>query len=296
MNIIKVVVKNILRLAFLTMFVPISACSAQEVSNVNSNAVVGDYFRDCAECPELVVVPQIGHTSRDPGRVFYAGRFEVTWANYLHSVRDGFCPAPTDDGKRLDFDDSRISDSYPLTFVSPTVFTCYLKWLNKKTGKPYRIPSALEWENIARAGTTSEYYWGDGLGHDNAIVFGYFDIEGLRLRLGYPASSYVDDPRSDVKWGRVYPVGLFKPNPWGLYDVIGNAAEVTAEPAAPLPACLKYQPTNVCSRVTVRGVGRARIPFPMRPNPPITQSLMTARFFSPANGGTYFTGYRIVRD
>lgn len=270
--------------------------SPQKSADTLSNIRIGQIVRDCPECPEMVTVPQVGHTATAPGRIFYAGRFEITWREYLAAVREGSCPIPTDDRKPHNTNDPKINDDYPLTTISPDVFSCYLEWLRKKTGKVYRIPSASEWEHIARAETTTEYYWGNGLGYDNAVVFDYFDVKKLQQRLGDTPISFREDPRSDVKWKKVYPVGQFKPNPWGLYDMIGNAAEVTTEPYPPLPACLKNQPIKVCQVVSARGNDILRRPDPMKPNSSIKVSLMTTRSRALAHYGTYRVGFRVVRD
>lgn len=271
--------------------------SAYKTANANAALRTGQIVRDCADCPDMVAVPEVGHAASDPGTVFYAGRFEVTWRQYLVAVRDGICPVPLQGyNKPHDVYSSKINDDYPLTGISPDVFPCYLKWIHKKTGRVYRVPSASEWEHITRAGTVTEYYWGDGLGYDNAVVFDYFNAKELQKRLRDTPTSFREDSRGDVKWKNVYPVGQFKPNPWGLYDVIGNAAEVTTESYPPLPTCLKNQPARVCDAVSVRGNDRVRSPNPMTPNPPITESLTTTRFRAPAHGGTSRTGFRVVRD
>jgi formylglycine-generating enzyme required for sulfatase activity len=186
-----------------------------------------------------------------------------------------------------------------LTGINPDIFSCYLRWLKERTGKIYRIPSALEWEHVARAGTLTEYYWGDGLGYNNAIVFDYFDLPALKRRLHYPQDqfdTFLHDPRGDVNFNRIFPVGQFKPNPWGLYDVIGNAAELTTEAYPTAPGCLERSSPMICEQLSVRGADRLRSPNPMRPNPPVTQSWMITRFRAAAHGGNDRTGFRLVRD
>ncbi len=75
----------------------------------------------------------------------------------------------------------------------------YLAWLSRITGKPYRLLSEAEWEYAARAGTTTAYPWGDEIGKGNANCIG----------------CGVDEHAPS-------PVGSFKPNAFGLYDVNGN--------------------------------------------------------------------------
>lgn len=78
----------------------------------------------------------------------------------------------------------------------------YCEWLSKKTGQSYRLLSEAEWEYACRAGTTTEYYWGNSeAGIDNYAV--------------YPCNSN----------NKTAEVGSKRPNPWGLYDMSGNVLE-----------------------------------------------------------------------
>jgi len=82
----------------------------------------------------------------------------------------------------------------------------YIQWLSHKTGKAYRLPSEQEWEIAARAGTTSDYYWGNDIGRNHANCDG--------------CGSEWDNKKTA-------PVGSFKPNAFGLYDMMGNVWEWT---------------------------------------------------------------------
>ena len=85
-----------------------------------------------------------------------------------------------------------------------TIVQQYLAWFSKMTGQPYRLLTEAEWEYAARAGTTTVYFWGDEIGKGNANCVGCggeWDNRGTS------------------------PVGSFKPNAFGLYDMLGNVWE-----------------------------------------------------------------------
>ncbi len=84
----------------------------------------------------------------------------------------------------------------------------YVVWLAAASGKPYRLPSEAEWEYAARAGTATEFWWGDDVGKNRANC---------------------RDCGSEWSAKGSGPVGSFKPNPWGLYDVHGNLNELVAD-------------------------------------------------------------------
>jgi formylglycine-generating enzyme required for sulfatase activity len=96
----------------------------------------------------------------------------------------------------------------PVVCVSWDDARAYVKWLSGKTGKPYRLLSESEWEYAARAGTTTTYYWGDGVGSGNA------NCDGCGSQWDYKQTS---------------PAGSFAPNAFGLYDMLGNVWQWTAD-------------------------------------------------------------------
>ena len=89
----------------------------------------------------------------------------------------------------------------------------YVAWLSRTTGRPYRLLSEAEREYVARAGTTTAYWWGETYLPAQANC-----APGNRE---LSSTSIGDLPRL-VTRARLLPVQSFSPNPWGLYQVHGN--------------------------------------------------------------------------
>ena len=98
----------------------------------------------------------------------------------------------------------------------------YIRWLNRKTGQHYRLPTEAEWEYAARAGTTTRRYWGDK--PDDACQ--YANVADQSAKKVFPgwAVHHCDD-------GYVYtaPVGSFQRNRFGLHDMLGNVWDRTQD-------------------------------------------------------------------
>lgn len=131
-------------------------------------------FKDCDACPEMIVLPagsftmgaKGGDTSEAPphrvkiGYSLAISRFEITAAEWKACFTAGGC----------DYQPKRkgMTATSPVHNLSWLDAQQYVKWLSKKTGKKYRLPSEAEWEYAARAGTKTAYWWGDAVGEGNA--------------------------------------------------------------------------------------------------------------------------------
>ena len=198
---------------------------------------VGERFRDCAECPELVVVPagdfMMGSLSwktgrEDPegpvhrvtvGEQFAVGVYEVTrkeWSRFeeetSYSMEKGCWII---EGSKWAMNQERHwrnpgfsqDDAHPVVCVNWEDAQAYVQWLSGMTGSRYRLLSESEWEYVTRAGTSSRYWWGDEVGRSRANCAGI--------------------PGCGSRWGgrQTAPVGSFLSNAFGLYDVHGNVSE-----------------------------------------------------------------------
>jgi formylglycine-generating enzyme required for sulfatase activity len=110
------------------------------------------------------------------------------------------------------------ADDHPVVNMSWNDAVAFAQWISRKENKLYRLPTEAEWEFACRAGTDTAYPWGenpnDGAGFANAAD------QAAKRQFPHLTAFNWDD-------GFVYtaPVGKFKPNAWGLYDMIGNALE-----------------------------------------------------------------------
>lgn len=99
------------------------------------------------------------------------------------------------------------TDSHPVVCISWSDTQQYLKWLNTKTKRHYRLATEEEWEYAARAGRVTAFYWGS---------------QGSRSFANYQGVEGKD------QWESTSPVGQFESNAFGLHDMSGNAWEWTS--------------------------------------------------------------------
>ena len=202
-------------------------------------------FRECVDCPEMVAIPagrfMMGSPAAERGRfeaegpqhevalrAFAIGKYEVTNAEVLAFLREtGYEPGACDPhldlawhspgGGRAATPGAADLPRQPAACLSQLAAQAYVDWLNGKVRRlrpsvrgagPYRLPSEAEWEYAARGGTTSARWWGDEIGKGKA------DCNGC-----------------GSKWDGKYvaEVGSFGPNPFGLYDMLGNVWQWMAD-------------------------------------------------------------------
>lgn len=177
-----------------------------------------------------------------------------------------------------------IMPEQPVVLVSWNDAIAYCQWLGKKTGETYRLPMEKEWEYAGRAGTDTEFSWGD-------------EISKGREYLN--AADETEPPGGRNKWSSkfpfasgffyVAPVGRFLPNKWGLYDMHGNVYEWCYDKYSKYPS----DNTDSPSGLTTAKSDRVSRGGSWRCGPGFCRSAF--RNHGPEDSADSFTGFRIVR-
>lgn len=131
---------------------------------------------------------------------FAISRHEVTFDQYDRFVTATGAKRPGDQGWGR--------GARPVINVSRDDARKYADWLSSVSGNKYQLPSESQWEYAARAGTTSDYWWGAKIGKNNANCWSC-------------GSSWDKEQTAEV--------GSFAANPWGIFDMSGNVLEWTAD-------------------------------------------------------------------
>ncbi len=247
----------------------------------------GDPFKECRDCPEMIVVgagsfimgnrngtgtfrPGHGDSSELPwhpveiAKPFAVAKFPLTFDEWDACTVHGDCAHILDSGFGR--------GQRPAINVSWENVQTYLKWLSRMTGKDYRLLSETEYEYAARAGTKTEYPWGN------------------EINLSGQAMANCQGCGSRWDWKQTAPVGSFAANAFGLYDMVGNVWEWTED-------CVNrnYEGTpwdgsaatrGDCWSRILRGGGWDDVPAELR---------STARFSSPRDLPHGDLGFRVAR-
>ncbi|MCK5717789.1 MAG: SUMF1/EgtB/PvdO family nonheme iron enzyme, partial [Thiomargarita sp.] len=127
---------------------------------------------------------------------FAIGKYTVTFAEYDKFIEATSGSKPKDQGWGR--------ENRPVINISWNDAIAYADWFSQQTGHEYRLPTEAEWEYAARAGTETDYWWGNKLGVNRCNC---------------------SESRSRWSGKQTDPVGSFKANPWGLHDTAGNVWE-----------------------------------------------------------------------
>jgi len=245
----------------------------------------GEAFKDCDTCPEMVQIPAgeflmgSGKAEIDSGAAaanegpqhkvaikqpLAVGRYEVTKDEFEAFVQatgyrvgdkcwtlEGNAPKERE-GRSFRNPGYPQAGSHPAVCVSWQDAKAYVAWLTKTTGKVYALLSEAQWEYVARAGTTGRYPLGS--------------TEADLCALGNGADQAASASTLPTDWdylfcndGHVHtaPVGSFKPNAFGVFDLMGNAWEWVedcyAESLAAAPADGQAWTRGDCQLRGVRG-------------------------------------------
>ena len=208
---------------------------------------------DCSFCPEMVVVPAgkflMGSPDDEEGRwddegprrqvtiskPFAVGKYEVTVGQFREFIEAedykvrGMCEI-YESGWELKADFNwenpgfEQTDNHPVVCVAWDDAIAYVEWLSRKTKGNYRLLSEAEWEYVARAQTnasiTFSHYWNNSTSTSQHCDYANAADKGIEDELP-------DFDTSDCNDGSVYtsPVSKYKPNKFGIYDILGNVAE-----------------------------------------------------------------------
>lgn len=281
-----------------------------------------DVFKDCAECPELVAIPagefmmgaapgeeerenlsaEFRHRSAPRHlvrvRQFAAGRFEITRAQYRAFAES---TGRADDGcfvwsrAAFELDPTKgwrdpgypQDERHPVTCVSWDDATAYVQWLSHRTGQNFRLLTEAEWEYAARAGSESARFWGD----DPAIGCEHANGADLSMRARVPGTSTWPIAGCNDRHAYTAPVGSYRPNAFGLYDMLGNAEEWTQDcwnaTYARTPSNGAAASAGDCALRAVRGGAWDDAPVGLR---------AAYRVGSPTTIRVYRRGFRVARD
>lgn len=270
-------------------------------------------FQECTDCPVMIGIPAgrfaMGSPANEPGRfdsegpqhyvtvrAFALGKYDVTSEQFLIFLRDtGYQPKPCNNVLAMGWRSPGNGYASAPEEIEPRHWPAvcldwhdadaYIAWLNKRAAQahpdlarksgPYRLPTEAEWEYAARAGTITARWWGADIGA------GHADCNGC-------GSKWDNNLLTDVD--------AFAPNAFGLYGMLGNVWQWTADcwhksyVGAPANG-RAWTDGGDCTRHVIRGGGYDNTPIFVR---------SAARSGAAADGGEFdyssYAGFRVARD
>jgi formylglycine-generating enzyme required for sulfatase activity len=154
---------------------------------------------------------------------FWMGKYEVRWNELAPYVYHGSYWSSTNSGEHGEVVDQKViihptrpygsvyrergERGYPALGMGLPLALEYCRWISIKTGHKYRLPTEEEWEYACRAGSTNAYFWGNDPAR--AREYGWF----------------LENSSVPELMETTHPCGKLKPNPFGLFDIVGNVAE-----------------------------------------------------------------------
>lgn len=295
---------------------------AASVGTTAERSAHPDSFKDCVECPDMVTIPagrfamgaapgeevaeQLGEEFRyrsEPRRevnvgAFVLGRYEVTRGQFQAFARatghrgpgcfvwadEDFRLVAENDWRAPGYDQT---DDHPVTCVSWEDAVAYSRWLSRISGKAYRLPSESEWEYAARAHTVTGRYWGD----DPAVACEFGNGNDLAAAKQRPDARRWSVIECNDRYAYTAPVGSYRPNAFGLFDMLGNAGEWTqdcwTDSYVGAPSDARARTNGNCAMRAVRGGAWDDAFVGLR---------ASYRVGSPVTIRLYSRGFRVARD
>ena len=216
---------------------------------VEKQTIAQNIFRDCPGCPQMAVIPSgsfdMGSPAAEIGRrkdgdpvhrvnivSFALGKTEITrgqfaafvketsysTGNKCWSILNGKYEERSGNWQKFGYSQD---DQHPVVCINWHDAIAYTKWISRKTGKKYRLPTEAEWEYAVRGKTRTARYWGES--PDDACK--YANVADMTATEQIkPAAEW---KVHNCKDGFAYtaPAGSYKANSFGLHDMLGNVWE-----------------------------------------------------------------------
>lgn len=174
---------------------------------------------------------------------FQMGKYEVTVTEFEKFIKDTNYEMPNNCYQYVlggpnrevlaswDTNIYNFSEFHPVVCLPQKAAAEYAKWLSEKTGKNYRLPTEAEWEYTLRAGTRSRHFFGEEAQANKSCEYANVSewyAKNMSASV-FPGAYVRDVEQCSDNEATLSMVGLYKPNPFGVYDLVGNVMEYLAD-------------------------------------------------------------------